>query len=120
VYASVIPFPKVANPRLAIHLEVRYFNSRSVATLHSKKGVGSKSMDTKASFIGQMSDSISRLIFLKNFYDHRYTILNYGCWHNLSGEGAYSIAIILQERLHAMKQTSNEKSEQNQDTNEKA
>jgi|GEM_PF-3936511 len=41
---------------------------------HTTKGVRSKSMNTRISFIGQMSDSILRLILPKNFYDLQHAI----------------------------------------------
>jgi hypothetical protein len=83
MYASVILFPKASNLNIAIHSEVCYFYTRSVVTLYTKEVVGSKSMDTKASFIGQMSDSILHLILPKNFYALRHVIQNYVCWYDL-------------------------------------
>jgi hypothetical protein len=42
-------------------------------------------MDTKASFIGQTTNSISRQIVPKKFHNLSHAIPDYGCWHNLSG-----------------------------------
>jgi hypothetical protein len=74
----------VTIPQIAIHAVVRYFNTCSVATQYSREGVGSKSMDTRVSFIGQMSESILRQILLKNFYNLRQAIPKYDYWHNFS------------------------------------
>jgi hypothetical protein len=60
VLASPYCHPKATNLHIAIHSAVCYFNIQSVAILYTTKGIGSKSMDTKASFIGQISDFIPR------------------------------------------------------------
>jgi hypothetical protein len=62
----VVPFLTI--PFLAIRSEVCYFNTCSVTALNTREGVARKSMNTKASYIGQKSGSFLRQIFLKSFF----------------------------------------------------
>jgi hypothetical protein len=56
----------VYNPHLDFHSKTYYSNTCIVAALHTRGEIGSKSIDTKSSFNGQMPDTISRLIIQKN------------------------------------------------------
>ena len=54
---------------------------RVFITLYTKIGIGSKSMDTIASFIGQESDSNSHSIIPEKIYDLRHARLIFRCWY---------------------------------------